>query len=136
MNGNISLLIDELIERSSLGTPAARALRRRTSEKDLDVVRRLLARLQKSEALSLIHISQALDKRREGAAGVDLGQLAWVTDQDQLGARARGCLDEGGQGPGADHARLVEHHHMTGSEGERPGVDLGQEPGQGVGRDP
>ena len=50
MNGNISLLIDELIERSSLGTPAARALRRRTSEKDLDVVRRLLARLQKSEA--------------------------------------------------------------------------------------
>jgi hypothetical protein len=49
MSGELSLWIDELIERSSLGTPLARVLRNRTTDEELDVVHRQLARLNKSE---------------------------------------------------------------------------------------
>jgi len=49
VSSGISLWIDELIERSSLGTPTARALRSRTTEREVDVVRRLLERMRKSE---------------------------------------------------------------------------------------
>jgi hypothetical protein len=45
MNISISLWIDELIERSSLGTPAARALRSRTTDQEVDLIDRLLDRL-------------------------------------------------------------------------------------------
>ena len=49
MSGELSLWIDELIERSSLGTPLARALRNRTTDEELDDVHRQLARLNKSK---------------------------------------------------------------------------------------
>lgn len=44
MSASISLWIDELIERSSFGTPSARALRNRTSDEEVAVVDRLLDR--------------------------------------------------------------------------------------------
>ena len=42
MSAVIEPCIDELIERSSLGTPAARALRARTTDEEVAVVDRLL----------------------------------------------------------------------------------------------
>jgi hypothetical protein len=46
---SISVWIDELIERSSFGTPVARALRHRTGDDEVALVQRLLARLEPSD---------------------------------------------------------------------------------------
>lgn len=45
MSASISLWIDELIERSSLGTPSARVLRSRTSDEEVATVDRLIGLL-------------------------------------------------------------------------------------------
>jgi len=47
----------------------------------------------------------------EGAAGVDLGELVMVADEDDLGAVSVGVVEETGQLAGADHGRFVDHDH-------------------------
>lgn len=45
---SVSVWIDELIERSSLGTPTARELRRRTSDDEVARVQRLVEAIERS----------------------------------------------------------------------------------------
>jgi hypothetical protein len=62
---------------------------------------------------------------------VVVGQLARIADQDQLGPRGSGHVDQAAEGPGADHAGLVDDQGVAGTEGPGPIVQLAQEPGQG-----
>ena len=53
----------------------------------------------------------ARDEGAEGAAGLDLGQLAVIADQHQLPVRAFDVLEQLGELPGGGHAGLVDHEH-------------------------
>lgn len=49
----------------------------------------------------------------EGAASRDLGELAVVADQDDLGPAVVSQFEDGGQLAGADHAALVDDEHTA-----------------------
>ncbi len=48
------------------------------------------------------------------AAGVDLGKLPVVADEDDLGVVALGGIEERGEGAGAGHGRFVDDEHSSG----------------------
>ncbi len=78
---------------------------------------------------------ESVGERSEQAAGTDLGQLAIVTDQDQLPGRRLDEVSNGRELTGADHPRLVDHHDRT--VGKAASVSaLPDQPGQGHRRDP
>ena len=71
------------------------------------------------------------------AAGFDLGELSRITDQHDLRAGGCGVVDESGEGPGADHARLVNDHDRVVWESAVVGVvEIGEETRDRLGRDP
>jgi len=60
--------------------------------------------------------AESCAKAADGAAGVDLGKLARVTDQHDLGVGVFSVVEESGHLAGPDHGGLVNHHHRPGSE--------------------
>ena len=64
----------------------------------------------------------------EGAAGLDRGELAGVTDEQQLRAGVLGLAGERGEGEGAGQAGLVDDQQLT--VAEPPPVPLGPRLGE------
>ena len=71
----------------------------------------------------------------EGAAGVDLGELAGVADQDELGPCVVGGVDEAGEVAGADHGGFVDDEHGAVVEEGPTGVEDADDAVDGLGRD-
>ncbi len=69
----------------------------------------------------------------EGAAGVDLGELAGVADQDELGPGVVGGVDEAGEVAGADHGGFVDDEHGAFVEEGPPGVEDADDAVDGLG---
>ena len=72
-----------------------------------------LPQLALAAVLGELEGTQARGQGAEGSAGLDLGELAGIADQHQLGSRLLGHLHQPGQGAGPDHPGLVDHHHVT-----------------------
>jgi hypothetical protein len=64
----------------------------------------------------------------EAAAGVDRRQLPVLADQDHLGLRLLGVLEEAGQLAAAQHAGLIDHQHRAGVQPLCTSVQVAQEP--------
>ena len=79
--------------------------------------------------------TDSLDEAGQGTAGLDLGQLAGIANEDELRPGVVGGGQESGQCPRPHHARLVDDDHVGGPEAERSGADAGEHAGQGVRRD-
>ncbi len=62
---------------------------------------------------------ETLAEAAEESAGVDLGELARVTDEHDLGPRAGGVVEEACERAGADHAGFVDDEHGAGSRVRR-----------------
>ena len=67
----------------------------------------------------------------EQAAGVDLGELAGVADEHDLGAGPVGGVEERGEGAGAGHAGLVDDQHGAVVESWLAVVEVDAQPSQG-----
>lgn len=59
---------------------------------------------------------QALSDRSERTAGIELGKLSIVADEDELRLRTTGGVGEHGEVPRADHAGLVGDQHRPGCQ--------------------
>ena len=59
--------------------------------------------------------AEAASEAAEGAAGIDLGELARVADEHDLGSGRFGVGEEPGELAGADHGGLVDHDHGAAS---------------------
>ena len=64
----------------------------------------------------------------EGVAGFDLGQLARITNQDNLRAAVLGIGEEAGECAGPDHRRLINDENGCVIECCGVPVDAGEEP--------
>ena len=51
--------------------------------------------------------------RREQAARLDLAELLGVAEEDELGLRPLGVVDQPGEGRGVDHPRLIDQEHRA-----------------------
>ena len=72
----------------------------------------------------------------EGAAGVDLRELAGITDEHDLGPCRFGTAEQPGQLAGADHGCLIDHDDGPAVDPGRVGaVQTAEEPVDGFGGD-
>ena len=55
--------------------------------------------------------AEPVGQRREQPAGLDLGQLAIVADEHELGLRLLGGVEQACEVARADHAGLVDDQH-------------------------
>ena len=70
-------------------------------------------------------------------AGVDLGELVGVADEDDFGVGGVAVVEEAGEESGADHSCFVDDEHRVGGEGTVIGlVEVGEKTGDGVAGDP
>ena len=74
-----------------------------------------IPRLRLAVDLMQLDCSEVLRQPAERASGIDLRKLPIVADQDQLGRRVGGVLSEPIDRARADHARLIDDQHRTGS---------------------
>ena len=88
----------------------------------------------------MVSVTRSRNRPPASTEPVVVTQLAMVADQDQLPARFVDRVNQAGQVPGRDHARLVEDHDLAGSQPmRRARVALGvleEELGQSVGAQP
>jgi hypothetical protein len=68
----------------------------------------------------------------EQPAGVDLGKLFGVTDQNHLRPGPGGVAHEPDQAATTQHAGLVDHDHASGGELSPAGVEIAEQPVGGV----
>ena len=69
-------------------------------------------------------------------AGVDLGELAGIADEDDLGVRGVGVVEDAGEESGADHAGFVDDEDRVGREAAVARVvEVGEQAGDGVAGD-
>jgi hypothetical protein len=64
----------------------------------------------------------------EAAAGVDRSQLPVVADQQHLGLRLVGVLEQAGQPAAAQHAGLIDHQYRLGVQLLAAAVQVAQQP--------
>ena len=67
------------------------------------------------------------DSGCERAAGLDLGELAGIADQHDLGAGCLGVGEDSVEFAGADHGGLVDHDHVAVGQCQRA-VELPEQP--------
>ncbi len=77
----------------------------------------------------------AVTDGRERAACVDLGELARIADENELGVGSVGLVDEFGELAGADHSGFVDNDHGVLVEVEVAGGDLVEGAVDGLARD-
>ncbi len=72
--------------------------------------------------------TEAVLQAAEGAAGVDLRELARVADEDDLGLCRFGTVEQPGQLAGPDHGCLIDHDHGPAVEaGTSDAVEVAEE---------
>src|SRR4051794_23461601 len=97
--------------------------------------RRALPRMDLATVLGQSDSQAALHEPTERTACLELGQLAMVTDEDELAAH-RGCrVDELGKPTRRDHSGLVDHEHATLRQlGRAPRMDRAEQRGNACAR--
>jgi hypothetical protein len=88
---------------------------------------RPLARVVLSAVVGQGHRRQGASEFGKGAAGFDLGKLAVVADEHELGAGLAAVLDEPGELARAHHSRLVHDLHRAGVGRPVAPVDLAEQ---------
>ncbi len=92
-----------------------------------------LVRVGLAAVLGQLDGGDAAGDSREGAAGVDLGELTSVADQHELGPGLVGGVDEAGEVAGADHGGFVDDEHGSLVEEGPAGVEDAGEAVDGLG---
>jgi hypothetical protein len=72
--------------------------------------------------------AEAQAEATEAAASVDRRQLPIIANQDHLGLRLLGVLEQAGELAGADHAGLIDHQHRAGVQLLAAALKVAQEP--------
>jgi hypothetical protein len=78
---------------------------------------------------------EAPGESSEHPAGVDLGELPGIADQDNLGPGPLRCVEDGSEGPGAGHPGFVDDQNGPVVEVPAAIVELDAQHGEGGGWD-
>ena len=77
----------------------------------------------------------AFTETTEEPSGVDLGKLARIADEHDLGVRGRGVVEHSCELASADHSRFVDDKDRVGREGSAFAmIEVGEKTGDGVAR--
>jgi hypothetical protein len=91
--------------------------------------RSALPRLVLASVLGELRGFDPFGESGEGAAGVDLGELAGVADEHDLGAGSLGVFEEPEQLASADHGGLIDHDYVLRRESVGVGsVEVAEQP--------